>query len=154
MHRFYGALIFVMLAPALTVESATAGVLSKFNETRITIEAHRGLENFGMTKDNLHDHVVSWLQLHLPRLVVKDSVAPFIHVSVLIQERSGSAHGYLSVRIVRKVTINDLNLVISGGVWQTGGIVATQLSQTQDFILQSLDQLLLKFANQWKRDNP
>ncbi len=153
MRRFYGALVFVLLALTLTVGSATAGVLTKFNETRITIEVHQGIETFGMTKESLQGHVVSWLQMNLPRLAVKPSIAPFIHVRVLVQERSDIAYGYIGVRIVRKVTINDTDLAISGGVWQTGGIVLSQVSQTQDFVLQSLDQLLDKFANQWNRDN-
>ena len=153
MRRFYGALIFVALALTLIAGSATAGVLTKFNETRITIEAHQRLENFGMTKESLHEHVVSWLQLNLPGLAVKPSIRPFIHVRVLVQERNGFSYGYIGVRIVRMVTINDINLAISGGVWQTGGIVTARVSDTQDFVLQSLDQLLVTFADQWKRDN-
>ncbi len=154
MRRFYGALIILALALTLPVGSVSAGVLTKFNETRINIEAHERLENFGMTKESLHAHVVSWLQLNLPRLVLKPSIRPFMHVRVLVQERSSFSYGYIGVRIVRMVTINDIDLPISGGVWQTGGIVAARVSDTQDFVLQSLDQLLVKFANRWKRDNP
>lgn len=153
-YRYYGTLTFVLLFLTVAVGPATAGVLTKFDEARITIEAHQGLKTFGMTKDSLQGHVVSWLQMNLPRLAVKPSIPPFIHVRVLVQERSSFAYGYIGVRIVRKVTINDTDLAISGGVWQTGGIVLSQVSQTQDFVLQSLDQLLDKFATQWNRDNP
>ena len=152
-YRYYGTLALVLLLLAVAVGPATAGVLTKFDEARITIEAHQGLKTFGMTKDSLQGHVVSWLQMNLPRLAVKPSIPPFIHVRVLVQERSSFAYGYIGVRIVRKVTINDTDLAISGGVWQTGGIVISQVPQTQDFVLQSLDQLLAKFADQWNRDN-
>ena len=153
-YRYYGTLALVLLLLTVAaVGPATAGVLTKFDEARITIEAHQGIKTFGMTKDSLQGHVVSWLQMNLPRLAVKPSIPPFIHVRVLVQERSSFAYGYIGVRIVRKVTINDTDLVISGGVWQTGGIVISQVPQTQDFVLQSLDQLLAKFADQWNRDN-
>ena len=152
-YRYPEALALVLLLLILAVAPATAGVLTKFNTTRITVEAHQGLKNFGMTKESLHGHVVSWLQLNLPGLAVKPSIRPFVHVRILVQERSGFSYGYISVRIVREVTINDIDLAISGGVWQTGGIVAARVDDTQDFVLQSLDQLLVAFANQWKRDN-
>ena len=125
-----------------------------FHSIRITVEAHQGLKNFGMTKESLHGHVVKWLQLNLPGLEVTPSIRPFVHVRILVQERRGFSYGYIGVRIVRAVTINDIDLVISGGVWQTGGIVYSRVPETENFVLQSLDQLLVKFANQWKRDNP
>ncbi len=153
-YRYPGALGLVLLLLTLAVAPATAGVLTKFDEARITIQAHQGIKTFGMTKESLEGHVVSWIKMNLPRLAVKPSVPPFIHVSVLVQERSSFAYGYIGLRIVRKVTINDIDLVISGGVWKTGGIIQSQVTQTQDFVLQSLDQLLAKFANQWNRDNP
>ncbi len=154
MHRYYGTLTFAVLFLTVTVVPATAGVLTKFTEARITIDAHQGLKTFGMTKDGIKNHVLSWVNNNLPRLEVKQPVAPFIHISVLVQERSGFAYGYIGLRIVRKVTINDINLVISGGVWQTGGIVISRVPETKNFVLQSIDQLLNRFADQWKRDNP
>lgn len=153
MYPFKRALIFALLILTVPVGPATAGVLTKFDEARITIDAHQGLKTFGITKDSIKSHVVGWLQSNIPRLVVKHPVPPFIHVSVLVQERSGFAYGYIGLRIVRKVTINDINLVISGGVWQTGGIVISRVPETKNFVLQSLDQLLNRFAEQWKRDN-
>ena len=153
MHPFNRALILALLIVTVLVGPAAAGVLTKFTETRITIEAHRGLKTFGITKDSIKSHVVGWLQSNIPRLVIKQPVPPFIHISVLVQERSGFAYGYIGLRIVRKVTIKDINLDISGGVWRTGGIIISRVPETKNFVLQSIDQLLNRFADQWKRDN-
>ena len=153
MQRGLIATFVFLLNLTFAVGFTQAGVLTKFDQTRITIEAHPAIKTFGMTKATIEEYVRTWMNRNLPRLAINPSVAPFVHVSVLIQERSGFAYGYVSVRIVRKVTINDTNLVISGGVWQTGGTIISRVPETKDFVFQSLDQLLAKFAGQWSRDN-
>jgi len=154
MQRLFTTL--VVAAGMLFAASAPpvgAGVLTKFSEARIIIEAHPGLRALAMNEENIKTQVRDWLRNHLAGLEVKGPVPPFIKVSVLVQEDGGVVYGYLGIQIVRQVTINDLDLTVMGGVWQTGGIVKSRVSDTKNFVMQSLEQLLGKFAEQWHRDN-
>ncbi len=154
MARRYPVLFFALLMLAVPVESAVSGVLSKFSEVRIRIEAHPELTALGLTKDSLKNHVLLWVSTELPRLVVNESALPLIKTSVLIKEKDGFAYGYISIQILRQVTIKKVNVDVFGVIWQTGGIAISQLHETRVFILESLDQLLAKFAAEWHRDNP
>ena len=154
MSRMYPLFFFALIMLAVPVESAVSGVLTKFSEVRLKIEVHPELSALGLDKDSLKNHVLVWVRSNLPRLVVNDSAVPFLKASVLLKEKDDFVYGYLSIQIVRKVTIKINDEPVFGVVWQKGGIAISPLHEARVFVRESLDQLLTQFSAVWHRDNP
>ena len=154
MSRMYPLLFFALIMLAVPVESAVSGVLTKFSEVRLKIEVHPSSSALGLDKYSLKNHVLVWMRSNLPRLVVNDSAVPFLKTRVLVKEKDDFVYGYLSIQIVRPVTIKIIDEHVFSVVWQKGGIAILPSHEARVFVRETLDHLLTQFSADWYRDNP
>jgi len=162
MVRLYPLLFFALLVLVMPVESeAQDGKLAKLSEVRIIVEALRSDgKELGLNENDIKNHVFVLLRSKLPRLVVKDSVIPYVFINVSVgKDRSidGQIIGYygsVSVQVMREVTINKTGSSAIADLWQYSRNITGPMGSTDSHIRAVLDKILTDFAADWYRDNP
>ena len=161
MARLYPMLLFALMVLVMPVESAGQnGQLAKLSEVKIVVEKlSRETKELGLKVGDIKNHAFVLLRSKLPRLVVKDSSAPYIYIRINIGKgKSGDSvagyYGAVIVEVKRIVTISKTGRVAFASLWNDGTILIGPKGGAVSVVREVLDVFLTTVAADWYRDNP
>jgi len=162
-----GSIAIVLLAGVQCEPQETKiGPLTSLRQTSIQVETlNADAKALGLSKKSLESQLLVGLRRDIPRLAIRESVFPRLHLQVAVllvttvggRETGFSAYVALTMKrpitILEDVGLGEVTRTIAT-VWFRGELLAGPRRSIRQQVKDSIEELLTEFAADYYRQNP